>query len=122
MSSASAREAAQKYYRNHKEKQLERHKQWVLNNKEYIKISQRLKKRERKLEAIKYLGGKCNKCGGSFHPAVYEFHHRNPQEKDRDPSKMLQLSWTRLQEELDKCDLLCANCHRMEHHNWDHTN
>ncbi len=89
---------------------------WRDINKEYIRAKQRVYKRERKLKAIEYLGGVCKKCGGTFHPAVYEFHHRDQTLKDRDPSKMLQLSWKRLQEELDKCDLLCANCHRLTHH------
>ena len=93
--------------------------EWYSQNKETILEKQRAKKRERKLQAIEYLGGVCKKCGGEFHPAVYEFHHRNPAEKDRDPSKLLQLKWEKVTEELDKCDLLCANCHRIEHHNWN---
>jgi predicted HNH restriction endonuclease len=84
--------------------------------KEYIRVKQRESKRKRKLEAIEYLGGKCRKCENIYHPAIYEFHHKDPITKDRDPSKMLSLSWNRLQNELDKCDLLCANCHRLVHH------
>lgn len=105
----------QSYYRN-KEKCAERAKQWRLVNKEYIITKQREDKRKRKELAIEYLGGKCSKCLNIFHPAVYEFHHKNPETKDRDPSKMLQLSWKRLEAELDKCLLLCANCHRLLHH------
>jgi len=91
-------------------------KAWRLANKEYMRTKQREDKRQRKLWAIDYLGGKCGKCQQTFHPAVYEFHHRNPEDKDRDPSKMLTLSLERLTSELNKCDLLCANCHRLEHH------
>ena len=72
-----------------------------------------------KLQAIEYLGGACQECLGVFHPAVFEFHHLNPEEKDRDPSKMFQLSWERIKAELDKCLLLCANCHRLKHHGWE---
>lgn len=107
---------ARKYYHNNKEKVQARHKLWVEKNKESLRDKQRLKKRERKEWAISYLGGCCSKCGLTFHPAVYEFHHKKPEEKDRDPSKMLQLSLERLTAELDKCILLCANCHRLEHH------
>lgn len=57
-----------------------------------------------------------SKCQGIFHPAVYEFHHLDPTTKDRDPSKMLSLKWERVTTELDKCILLCANCHRLIHH------
>lgn len=110
------RKAALKYYYANKEKCAAKHKKWMEKNKEYAKEKQRESKRKRKLESIQYLGGKCCNCKKEFHPAVYEFHHRNPLEKDRDPSKMLQLSWERLVAELDKCDLLCANCHRLKHH------
>lgn len=104
------------YYHNNKEKCAERAKQWRQANLEYIKNKQREQKRKRKLEAIEYLGNKCNRCQQQFYPAVYEFHHLDPKTKDRDPSKMLQLSWVRLISELDKCVLLCANCHRLTHH------
>jgi len=109
-------EYARKYYHANKEACAERAKQWRTRNKDYVLLKQRESKRKRKEEAIEYLGGICTKCNGTFHPAVYEFHHRDPATKDRDPSKMLQLSWKRLQEELDKCELLCANCHRLTHH------
>ena len=103
------------YYRN-KEKYAEKARKWREENKEYNRTKQREDKRKRKEQAIKYLGGHCNRCKQTFHPAVYEFHHLDPATKDRDPSKMLQLSWTRLQAELDKCVLLCANCHRLTHY------
>jgi hypothetical protein len=104
-----------KYYYANKEKCALRAKKWREKNKDYIKEKQKLEKRKRKLGAIEYLGGKCGKCGESFHPSVYEFHHRDPVNKDRDPSKMMQLSISKLYAELDKCDLLCANCHRLIH-------
>lgn len=115
---------ARKYY--HKVKNnpgyKERVKEYYLQNKDKILNSNKLKKRENKLKAIKYLGGQCKNCHGEFHPAIYEFHHTDPLTKDRDPSKVLGLSWKRIQEELDKCELLCANCHRLVHHNWESKN
>lgn len=110
------RNAALKYYYTHKEQAAAKAKRWRENNKEYIKTKQREDKRARKLKAIEYLGGICNLCKQAYHPAVFEFHHKDPSTKDRDPSKMLQLSWERLTQELDKCLLLCANCHRLTHH------
>jgi hypothetical protein len=111
-----ARKAALDYYYRNKEKAAAKAKKWREENKDYVREMQRKNKRERKDWAVQYLGNKCQLCGQSFHPAIYEFHHRNPEDKDRDPSKMLQLSLDRLQKELDKCDLLCANCHRYTHH------
>ena len=109
--------AANKYYHTHKEECAERARQWREKNKDYVKIRQRLDKRKRKLEAIKYLGGVCAICNLKHHPAVFEFHHIDATSKgDRDPSKFLSLKWERVTEELDKCILLCANCHRLTHH------
>jgi len=115
-------EASLKYYYNNIEKCAEKAKKWRLKNKDYIRDKQRESKRKRKLDAIEYLGLVCLDCGGSFHPTIYDFHHRNPIEKDKDPSKLLTLSWKRIIEELDKCDLLCANCHRLRHHKENYEN
>lgn len=111
-----SRKCSLEYYYANKEKAAEKAKKWRDDNLEYRREYQKQYKRERKLKAISYLGGKCQACSGEFHPAVYEFHHIDPSTKDRDPSKMLSLSWERLTSELDKCKLLCANCHRIEHH------
>jgi hypothetical protein len=74
--------------------------------------------RKRKLMAVEYLGDRCEHCHQQWPLAVYEFHHKNPTEKDYDPAQALQLSWENFKMELDKCMLLCANCHRMEHHTY----
>ena len=110
------RKASLKYYYKNKDKSAAKAKAWRERNKDYVRDKQREDKRLRKLWAIEYLGGICGSCGEKFHPAVYEFHHKDPTTKDRDPSKMLGLSLKRLQDELDKCSLLCANCHRLLHH------
>ena len=113
------RKSALKHYYNNKEAAAAKAKVWRLKNLDYIKQKQREDKRKRKLDAIWYLGGKCQVCGCLFHPACFEFHHKDPATKDRDPSKMLSLSKERLYVELDKCMLLCANCHRLEHHKYE---
>lgn len=116
MSPEYHRQKALEYYHRNKDKAALKAKQWRLNNLEYIKQKQREDKRKRKEQAIQYLGNKCSRCNNQYHPAVYEFHHLDPETKDRDPSKMLQLKWSRVVAELDKCVLLCANCHRLTHH------
>ena len=66
--------------------------------------------------AIESVGGKCIKCGYNKHPEVLEFHHRDPSQKDFNISKKGHCrSWQRISEEIKKCDLLCANCHRELH-------
>ena len=64
---------------------------------------------------ITYLGGKCflcdyNKCQGAL-----DFHHLNPNEKDFNLSKFAQKSLTDIKNELNKCILICSNCHRELH-------
>lgn len=73
-------------------------------------------RRQRKIEAIAYKGGKCTVCKGEFHTAAFDFHHRNPEEKKIDPGLLMQCRDEVLYKELDKCDLLCANCHRILHY------
>jgi len=70
-----------------------------------------------KLKAITYLGGKCHDCGLQTDIySVYEFHHLDPKQKDRDIHKIMRRSWIKIEAELKKCILLCANCHRVRHH------
>lgn len=64
-------------------------------------------------KAIEYKGGKCERCGYNKCRAALEFHHKDPTTKDPRGLKAYNLS--RLYAEVDKCLLLCANCHREEH-------
>jgi len=67
--------------------------------------------------AIRYLGGVCIDCGGEFHPVCMDFDHREPMKKSYNIAAMLNThSLGRIMEELDKCDLVCANCHRLRTH------
>ena len=74
---------------------------------------------EKKRKAVEYLGGKCMKCGGEFPPYVYDFHHRDPSEKDTSIGTLCSRTWLKVLKELQKCDLLCSNCHRIEHYGTD---
>lgn len=57
----------------------------------------------------------CMDCGGSFPFPVMEFDHREGEDKDRGISYLVRrpVGLARLQAEMDKCDLVCANCHRI---------
>lgn len=78
-----------------------------------------LKRRDRsKEEVILSKGGKCEICGFKYNgenAACFDFHHINPKEKKYNPSTALRLSKERRDEELSKCLLVCANCHRLIH-------
>lgn len=75
------------------------------------------KRREYKRKAVEYLGGKCELCGYNKCVDAFDFHHRDPGEKgDNEPSRIISsCAWDRIVEELDKCMLVCANCHRELH-------
>lgn len=69
-----------------------------------------------KLRAIKYKGGSCQMCGYSKCSDAFDFHHLNPENKDFSISQNGKtLGWNKIKKELDKCILLCANCHRETH-------
>lgn len=74
--------------------------------------------RRTKLKAIEYKGGKCERCGYSRSPAALTFHHRDPAQKDFSISSK-NWRWERVRDELDKCELLCSNCHNEEHERLD---
>lgn len=66
--------------------------------------------------AIEYKGGKCKLCGYDRCIEALEFHHIDPSKKDFSiSSRGHARSWKRVKEELDKCIMLCANCHREIH-------
>jgi hypothetical protein len=68
---------------------------------------------ENKLKAIVEKGGKCQVCGYDKCPTALEFHHLNPEEKSFSIGGNAKFKrWKQIQEEIKKCDLLCANCHR----------
>lgn len=71
---------------------------------------------DRKIKAIEYKGGSCTSCGYAKHYSALEFHHPNPLEKDCDWNKLRLKSWDKITSELDKCILLCSNCHREVHY------
>ena len=73
-----------------------------------------LKKQKYKLRAIEYKGGKCECCGYNRNIAALEFHHLDTSEKDFGISDTHH-SWDDTVKELDKCILVCANCHREIH-------
>lgn len=58
----------------------------------------------------------CSRCGESD-PRCLDFHHKDPDMKTFDISSASYRGYsiTKVQQEIDKCVVFCANCHRKEH-------
>ena len=72
-------------------------------------------KRRRKIKklSIEYKGGKCQICGYTKYQGALDLHHKDPKIKSFSiGDKGYTRSWKKVKSELDKCVLVCANCHR----------
>ena len=75
--------------------------------------------RNNRLKAIKYFGGVCSRCGGKFHPVCFEFHHIEKDTKTKNPSKILTQNFEKAIDELSGCILVCSNCHKLIHFEYE---
>lgn len=69
-----------------------------------------------KLRAVTSAGGKCVRCGYDRYIGALEFHHLDPTAKEDGWSKKWTLEQSKIEAALEGTILLCANCHREEHH------
>lgn len=76
------------------------------------------KRRDRIKElAVESKGGKCERCGYNKCIKALQFHHLDPKEKDFGISRKGHTrSWAKVKVEIDKCILVCANCHAEIHY------
>lgn len=72
-------------------------------------------KKRKKKELVEYKGGKCEKCGYDKCIEALEFHHLDPKQKDFTIAGS-SYSIERMKQEVDKCILICSNCHRELHY------
>lgn len=68
-----------------------------------------------KAKALALFNNKCYICEGTFHPAAMDFHHTT-NDKKANITSILWNNWDKIEIELKKCILLCANCHRTYHY------
>lgn len=74
--------------------------------------------RANKIKIIEYKGNKCEHCDlhiNDSHYSVFDLHHNDPTKKDPKFSSFKYWAWDKIVNEIDKCSLLCSNCHRIEH-------
>lgn len=111
MSSKAWREA-------HKDVSARHSRAYYARNKDACKAAA-LERKRRAARWLKELKSRlsCVRCREA-HPACLQFHHRNPSDKKADLSTATREGWTikRIEAEIVKCDVLCANCHLKEHY------
>ena len=94
-----------------------KHNKWMRDNRDKLNTWRHNAFKNKQDKLAQYLGGiRCNHCGfthTSFAP--FDFHHKDPTTKDVTISDAINRSWKNLILEVDKCILLCSNCHRIEH-------
>jgi len=103
------------YFKKHKDGV----KHWKMCKQCYNQKSKVVRDNNRKMY-IEYAGGKCVKCGYNKCLAALEFHHLDPIQKDFTIASIThhtsQKTIDKVKHEINKCILVCANCHRETHH------
>jgi hypothetical protein len=73
------------------------------------------RRRQRKAILVEHKGGKCERCGYNKCLKALHFHHKDEKEKSFQIVSRMNSSLSILKLEVEKCELLCANCHAEEH-------
>lgn len=92
------KEARTRWYRNNKDKHLANAKARKIQKREYI----------RQVKNVP-----CMDCGKKYPYYVMEFDHRKGELKFKDVASMVVEGFDRIKIEIAKCDVVCANCHRV---------
>lgn len=88
------------------------------NGEKYRNHHERMRKRgQEHQEAIQEIKTElgCARCANQDF-RVLHFHHKDPESKNHNIANMKGMSWERVLEEISKCEVLCANCHAIEHY------
>lgn len=114
--------ATRQWYLDNRERMRELRKKWYDSNKESEQDKAKIRQKKRREDFNKWYYEykstlSCVQCGFS-HPAAIDFHHRDRNDKEFNPSQMRDYTnKERFLKEIEKCDVLCANCHRILHYN-----
>jgi hypothetical protein len=100
-----------------KKKQAEYSRKDYISNYEERRKKINARRRELKKEWDEFKNTlACTACGFA-HPAALDFHHENPKEKEHSVNQLISDGrFKKAYEEIQKCTVLCANCHRIHHY------
>lgn len=96
---------------SYREKQLDKDREWSKNNRDKKREISKRTREKKKQERIDYLGGKCIGCGTTEN---LQFDHIDRTTKEYSISKKPDYVFEKIKPELDKCQLLCKECHRIK--------
>jgi len=84
----------------------------------------RILRRRLKDAICKERDNRCEECGEIFESHILDFHHLDPSTKEFElsVSNLTDQQWPKVLAEVDKCQMLCANCHRQKHKEEAHEN
>ena len=102
---------SKQYYKDHREKRLEQVKKYRKDHSEYIK--QYGEKKEKFINDHKLSKG-CAICGYNKCASALDFHHPHD-DKKFGIGRSKHRSFNSFKKEMDKCIVICANCHRELH-------
>ena len=88
----------------------------LISHKRQVVLRVTRKRKQIKRDSVEYLGGKCSICGYDKCIDALEFHHKDPSQKEFGIARNGHIrAWSKTKQELKKCILVCANCHREIH-------
>lgn len=107
---SECRDCANKYMKQYYKKNKDKHMEAVQKGNDYNRA---------RVGRYKIEHG-CCRCGYNEHPSALCFHHIDPEEKAFTIGSNVHLPWEILLSEIKKCEILCMNCHSIEHskYNW----
>lgn len=105
------------YWQKNKEKKKEMDKRYYLKHKSELNKKQREYHRQKENEFLsKYKQGKsCALCGYNEHWEILQFHHKDKKSFEITLSKIAKRSPEEIRKEIEKCILICPNCHFLLH-------
>ena len=104
------------YNKSYYERNKDYFREYNRKNKEKRRIQQRNFARENRKRLNDLKNKPCEDCGIQYPTFVMDFHHVNPEEKSFSISGSVNRSLESINNEISKCVLLCANCHRIREH------
>ena len=104
-----------------KNKKKENHRKYMkevwypLNKEKHIKYISNIKKRIQALILEYKKNGSCADCGyaGSEYPEVLDFDHLRDKKFNISEFKYHTSGINKVKEDINKCELVCSNCHRI---------